>query len=123
VFGVGATIVHIMDIIETGNLAPGNTVQNIANLLKPALLISFLIASRRAEKLPGSEVRTPEFEVWRRPRLLAAGLMTASVATGFGVGFAVSQVIIGTLLGVIVGTGLVVFVISRAPRDLPRVDS
>lgn len=123
VFGVGATIVHIIDILETGNLAPGNTVQNIANLLKPALLIGFLIASRRAEKLPGSEVHTPEFEVWRRPRLLAAGLMTASVATGFGVGFAVTQILFGTLLGVIVGTGLVVFVISRAPRDLPRMDS
>jgi 4-amino-4-deoxy-L-arabinose transferase-like glycosyltransferase len=123
VFGVGATIVHIIDILETGNLAPGNTVQNIANLLKPALLIGFLIASRRAEKLPGSEVHMPEFEVWRRPRLLAAGLMTASVATGFGVGFAVTQILFGTLLGVIVGTGLVVFVISRAPRDLPRMDS
>ncbi len=27
VFGVGATIVHVMDVIESGNLAPGNTVQ------------------------------------------------------------------------------------------------
>ncbi|UCF28905.1 MAG: hypothetical protein JSW42_04285, partial [Chloroflexota bacterium] len=30
VFGVGATVVHLMDIFETGNLAPGNTVQNFA---------------------------------------------------------------------------------------------
>jgi hypothetical protein len=47
VFGVGATIVHARDIIETGNLAPGNTLQNVGNLLKPALLIGFLVASRR----------------------------------------------------------------------------
>ena len=45
VFGLGATIVHVRDIIETGNLAPGNTIQNIGNLLKPALLIGFLAAS------------------------------------------------------------------------------
>ena len=50
IFGVGATIVHLMDIIETGNLAPGNTVQNFANLVRPALLIGFLVASRRAER-------------------------------------------------------------------------
>jgi hypothetical protein len=43
VFGVGATIVHVSDIIQTGNLAPGNTIQNVGNLLKPALLIGFLL--------------------------------------------------------------------------------
>jgi 4-amino-4-deoxy-L-arabinose transferase-like glycosyltransferase len=32
VLGLGATIVHVRDIIETGNLAPGNTIQNIGNL-------------------------------------------------------------------------------------------
>jgi len=37
VLGVGATIVHIMDIVQTGNLAPGNTLQNVSNLLKPVL--------------------------------------------------------------------------------------
>src|SRR3954466_5025926 len=42
VFGVGATIVHLMDIVRTGNLAPGNTLPNVSNLLKPALLIGFL---------------------------------------------------------------------------------
>ena len=117
VFGVGATIVHLMDIIETGNLAPGNTVQNFANLMKPTLLIGFLVASRRNERSPGSEGHTTEFEIWRRPRVQAAGWMTACVATGFGVGFAVDQTLIVTLLGVIVGSGLVAFVISRAPLE------
>lgn len=117
VFGVGATIVHLMDIIETGNLAPGNTVQNFANLMKPILLIGFLVASRRSERLLGSEAHTTEFEIWRRSRVQAAGWMTASVATGFGIGFAVDQTLIVTLLGVMVGSGLVAFVISRAPLE------
>jgi 4-amino-4-deoxy-L-arabinose transferase-like glycosyltransferase len=42
VFGLGATVVHVMDVIESGNLAPGNTIQNVRNLLRPALLIAFL---------------------------------------------------------------------------------
>jgi hypothetical protein len=106
-----------MDIIETGNLAPGNTVQNFANLMKPTLLIGFLVASRRSERKPGSEVHMTEFEIWRRPRVQAAGWMTACVATGFGVGFAVDQTLIVTFLGVIVGSGLVAFLISRAPLE------
>src|SRR4029453_8286524 len=69
VFGIGATIVHARDIIETGNLAPGNTLQNVGNLLKPALLIGFLVASRRAERSPDSEVHTSAFEAWREPRI------------------------------------------------------
>ena len=72
VFGVGATIVHARDIIETGNLAPGNTLQNVGNLLKPALLIGFLAASRRAERSPDSEVHTQAFDTWRGPRIQAA---------------------------------------------------
>jgi 4-amino-4-deoxy-L-arabinose transferase-like glycosyltransferase len=117
VFGVGATIVHIMDIIGTGNLAPGNTVQNISNLLRPALLIGFLSASRRAERLPDSEVDTTQFEIWRLPRVQAAGLMTFLVATGFGVGFALDSPLIGAAVGIIVGSGVVALIISRAPES------
>ena len=114
VFGVGATIVHARDIIETGNLAPGNTLQNVGNLLKPALLIGFLVASRRAEHSPDSEVHTSGFDTWRGPRIQAAALMTGSVATGFSVGFAIDQPVIGTLVGTLVGAGLVAFVIARS---------
>jgi hypothetical protein len=35
IVGVGATVVHVMDMIQEGNLAPGNSIQNIGNLLKP----------------------------------------------------------------------------------------
>ena len=114
VFGVGATVVHVMDVIESGNLAPGNTIQNISNLLKPALLIAFLAASRRAERSPDSEAHTAGFDRWRGPRVLAAGLMTGCVAAGFGVGFAVDLPLIGTLVGTLAGAGLATFVIARS---------
>ena len=117
VFGVGATIVHVSDIIQTGNLAPGNTIQNVGNLLKPALLIGFLAASRRAERSPDSEAHTPGFDTWRRPRIQAAGLVTGSVAAGFSAGYATDQPVIGTLIATLVGAGLATFVIARsAPR-------
>jgi 4-amino-4-deoxy-L-arabinose transferase-like glycosyltransferase len=116
VFGVGATIVHITDIIETGNLAPGNTVQNVGNLLKPALLIGFLAASRRAERSPDSEAHTPGFDTWRRPRIQAAGLVTGSVAAGFSIGYATDQPVIGTLIGTLTAAGLAAFVLARSRR-------
>ena len=114
VFSVGATVVHVMDIIETGNLAPGNSLQNVGNLLKPALLIGFLAASRRAEHSPDSEVHTSGFDTWRGPRIQAAALMTGSVAAGFSVGFAIDQPVIGVLVGILVGAGLAAFVIARS---------
>jgi 4-amino-4-deoxy-L-arabinose transferase-like glycosyltransferase len=117
VFGVGATIVHIMDIVQTGNLAPGNTLQNVSNLLKPALLIGFLTAIRRAEGTRDPEARTPTFETWRKPRVQAAGLMTGCVAAGFGGGFGIGVPVIGTALGILLGAGLVVFTISHASND------
>jgi len=114
VLGVGATIVHARDIIETGNLAPGNTLQNVGNLLKPALLIGFLAASRRAEHSPDSEVHTSRFDTWRGPRIEAAALITGCVAAGFSVGFAIDQPLIGTLVGTLAGAGLAAFVIDRS---------
>jgi len=116
IFGLGATIVHAIDIIETGNLAPGNTLQNVSNLLRPVLLIGFLVALRRTERSPDSETKAT-FEAWRAPRVRAVGLMTASVATGFGIGFGIGQPMISTFLGIVVGAGSVVFTISRTSRD------
>jgi len=114
VFGVGATLVHAMDVIESSNLAPGNTTQNISNLLRPALLIAFLAASRRAERSPASEAHTSGFDQWREPRIRAAGLMTGTVAAGFGGGFAIELPLIGTLVGTLVGAGLAALVVARA---------
>lgn len=116
ILGLGATIVHAIDIFETGNLAPGTTLQNVSNLFKPALLIGFLVALGRTERSPGSETTKSTFEAWRAPRVRAVGLMTASVATGFGVGFGIGQPMISTFLGILVGAGSVVFTISRTSR-------
>ena len=125
VFGVGATVVHVMDVVEPGNLAPGNTIQNVSNLLRPALLIAFLAASRRAERSPDFEAHTSAFDRWRRPRIGAAGLMTGSVAAGFGGGFAIDLPLIGTLLGTLVGAGLAAFVVARSSGGISarRTDS
>ena len=114
VFGIGATIVHVRDIIETGKLAPGNTIQNIGNLIKPALLIGFLVASRRAERSPDSEAHTSGFDIWRGPRIQAAGLITGGIAAGFSLGFAVDQPAIGALFGTLVGAGFATLAIVRA---------
>jgi 4-amino-4-deoxy-L-arabinose transferase-like glycosyltransferase len=114
VFAMGASVVHVMDIIESGNLAPGNTIQNLSNLLRPALLIAFLAASRRAERSPDSEALMSGFERWRGPRISAAGVMTGSVAAGFGGGFAIDLPGVGALVGTLVGAGLAAFVMARS---------
>jgi len=117
VFSLGATIVHFMDIVATGNLAPGNSYQNLINILRPALFIVFLYASRRAERAPGSEAGTQAFEIWRAPRAQVAGTVTGIVATGYGLGFAIQQPVLGSALGVIVAAIVAYLIISRAVKD------
>jgi hypothetical protein len=113
IFSVGASVVHFMDIIASGNLAPGNTLQNINNLVRPALLILFLTASRRAERSPESESNTPGFEAWRIPQLQVIGWVTFVVSIGFGVGYALDQVVLGSIIGVLVSGLLVGWTIRR----------
>ncbi|MCJ7534614.1 MAG: hypothetical protein MUO57_03665 [Anaerolineales bacterium] len=115
ILGVGATIVHILDIINTGNLAPGNTIQNFSNLVRPTLLIGFLIAARRAEARPESESGTIEFDQWRQPLGLAAGIVTAVVATTFGLGFGLDQPVLLTLFGILISIVVLVVIIMRSP--------
>jgi hypothetical protein len=115
VFGVGATIVHIMDIVATGNLAPGNTLQNVLNLGKPALLIGVLVMARRAEAAPTSESQILAFERWRSAIVQAAGLVTACVATAFGAGFAIDRPVLITLLGTLIGFVTVIVLLLRSP--------
>ena len=89
-----------------------------------SVLIGFLAASRRAERSPDSEAPTSEFDIWRRPRIQAAGLMTGSVAAGFGVGFATDQPVIGTVIGTLVPWNLSLFTLraaqARTSRRSPR---
>jgi len=114
IFAVGATIVHIIDIIETANLAPGNTWQNVINLIRPVLLISFLAAARRSERDPASLEQDSTFDAWRQPRAMVAGRATGIVATGFGVGFAIDQPVIATAIAVLVASLVTASVISRS---------
>jgi uncharacterized membrane-anchored protein YitT (DUF2179 family) len=116
VFSVGATVVHIMDIAETGNLAPGNTVQNVGNLLRPALLIALLAASRRAARGGESELQTAEFERWRAPNVNIVATITGGVAMGFGIGLALGQGLLGALLGVSGGAAIGVGAAARSAR-------
>jgi hypothetical protein len=64
------------DILQEGNLAAGNSLQNDANLLKPALLIPPLILSRRSNT---AGTGTVSFDRWRMTVIGSAGIVTAVV--------------------------------------------
>jgi hypothetical protein len=113
IVGVGATVVHVIDMVQEGNLAPGNSIQNLGNLLKPALLIPILILSRRAES---DEAGGLSFDPWRRTVLRTAGTVTAVVGTGFGIGFAVERVVPATLIATVLAAGIVARS-AITPRD------
>jgi hypothetical protein len=104
IVGVGATVVHVTDMLQEGNVAPGNSIQNIGNLLKPALLIPLLIVSRRSEP-PGAP--TPSFDGWRRSVVGTAGMVTAFVGTGFGIGFSLELAAPATLTAAVLAAGIV----------------
>ena len=112
VIGVGASIVHFIDIAQTGNLAPGNTLQNISNLIKPALLIGFLRASRLAETI--GDVG----EAWRVKHVQAVGWMTGMAAGGFGFGFGFNQALLGTALGVLAGAAMVYITLKNRGKSV-----
>lgn len=101
--GVGATVVHTIDMIQEGNLAPGNSIQNIGNLLKPALLISLLIVSRRTEREEGA---SPSFEERPEPVIATAGMATAIVGTAFGIGFALELTVPAMLIAAVLAAVL-----------------
>jgi 4-amino-4-deoxy-L-arabinose transferase-like glycosyltransferase len=118
ILAVGATVVHIMDIIESGNFAPGNSLQNVINLLKPTLLILFLAASRRAEARPDADVHPVEFDQWRAPLGGAAGFVTAIIATAFGLGYAIDQPGLVTLIGILLSFVVLFVVLQRSPLHI-----
>jgi len=115
IFAVGATIVHTLDIVATGNLAPGNSLQNVSNLLRPALLIWALVADRRAEANPQAEVGTIEFDRWRMPLVQSSAPLAISISVAYGLGYALGQPWVLTLLGGAIGVGIVTFVLVRSP--------
>jgi hypothetical protein len=119
VFSVGATIVHIVDIVATGNLAPGNTVQNVGNLLRPALLIFLLVASRRADRDGELEQSFALFQEWRAPLVNWVSWFTGGLSMGFGIGLALGWGVRGALLGIAAGAAVAWAARATAPRSAP----
>jgi hypothetical protein len=102
VIGAGATLVHLQDMAVHGNLAPGNTLQNISNMLDPVLLIALsLWRGRQADR---DEV-SASFRRWQARQQPIAGLAAAGIGMGFGLGYAVGLPLLWTLLGAAGGIG------------------
>jgi hypothetical protein len=116
ILSVGASIVHFIDIFETGNLSPGNTIQNISNLLKPALLILFLVASRRVDASESAGNTELQDFSWRNPHLQAAGWLTGLASSGFAIGFALDTPAFATLLGTLAGGAAAWVTVARARK-------
>lgn len=121
ILSVGAFVVHMIDIIETGNLAPGNTLINITNLGRPALLIYLLWALRREERSPESETQSPSFAHWQGAQAALGGTAGAFVGIGLGIGMAVGQPLIGLVFGLAAGLGLGLLLRRRALAARPLV--
>lgn len=104
ILGVGATIVHLLDIAATGNLAPGNTVQNFSNIIRPALLIGLTWLGRRVGE-DGDE-QTASYGIWHHRQSQTAILAAIGASTGFGVGFALGYPLLLALAGAAAAIGL-----------------
>jgi hypothetical protein len=116
VVGVGVTVVHGIDILQEGNLAAGNSLQNVANLLKPALLIPMLVVSRRSEP---KETADPPFDRWRMMVVRTAGTVTAVVGTGLGVGSWLELAVPTTLVAAVLAAGVVARAAYLSEQRLP----
>ena len=99
IVAAGATITHVIDIVETGNLAAGNTVQNLANVLRPGVLIWLLLAIRRTASAEGQAEEPAPLEEWRDTAVTAAAQATVVVSATFSIGYAVDQPAIGAAVG------------------------
>ncbi len=120
ILSVGAVIVHVIDIAQHGNLAPGNTLINITNLGRPALLIYLLWALRKAERSPESEGNSQEFRHWQEAQAALGGTAGGGVGAGLGIGIAAGQPLIGLLFGLVGGLGLGWLLRRRSIAAYPR---
>ena len=120
VIGAGATSVHIMDILAQGNLSPGNTIQNIANLLDPILLIGL---TYWASHTTGLDEETTEFNHWHSHLQPIAGLAAAGIGIGFGIGYAFNMLFILTLMGGLVGAGVGLAISQHHQREVVQISS
>jgi hypothetical protein len=113
IIGFGSTAVHLWDIALAGNLSPGNTIQNVGNLLDPMLLIGLTwLASRTTD--PDAE--SPAFLRWQIRQQPVVGMAAAGIGTGFGIGFAVGGLLLWTIFGALAGVGIGVYFSIRNTR-------
>ncbi len=110
IIGGGATVIHFLDIMESGNLAAGNTIQNIGNLLDPVLLISLTWWSSR---ISNSDVDTVAFRSWQSKQQPIIGLAAAGIGIGFGIGYSLDALLLVTLISGFLGAGMGVMMVNR----------
>ncbi len=103
ILGFGATIVHLQDIVAHGNLAPGNTIQNIGNLLDPLLLIGLTWLSAR---LADPDGESPAFLHWQERQQPIAAWSAAGVGTGFAIGYYSGEIFLWTIIATLVSVGI-----------------
>ncbi|MBE2221418.1 MAG: hypothetical protein IAF02_07755 [Anaerolineae bacterium] len=115
ILGFGATIVHLQDIAAHGNLAPGNTIQNIGNLLDPLLLIGLTWLSTR---LADPDGESPVFLRWQERQQPIAAWSAAGVGTGFAIGYYSGGIFLWTIIATLVSVGIgFVFSKQMAQRE------
>lgn len=114
IIGIGATIVHLIDIVAAGNLAAGNTIQNVGNLLDPLLLIGLTWLATR----PGDpDAESPAFQRWQMRQQPLAGMAAAGIGIGYGIGYATGLLFLGTLLGTLAGVGIGIIISKRTSQE------
>jgi hypothetical protein len=120
IFAVGATITHVTDIVETGNLAAGNTVQNAANILRAAVLVWLLLAIRRSACAEGHAGEPALAGPWRETAVIAAAQATVVVSAVFSLGYALNQPAMGTAAGSVLAAAATAHAVPRSARRLVR---
>ena len=114
IFAGGATIAHVTDVVETGNLAAPNTVQNVSNILRPAVLIWLLLAIRRSASTEAHADQPEADGPWRDTAVAAAAQATAVVSAAFSLGYAVDQPAVCAAAGTLLATAATAHAVSRA---------
>lgn len=123
-FGVGASIVHLSDYLDRGNTDAGNTIQNISNLGRPAILIAALVLLRRAISAGDDAAIVATAVPWRRRLINASTISLVVASTAFGVGYAIDLTLPLTIAGVAVGGAAFWATAQRStpsPADTPRI--
>lgn len=117
IIGGGATIVHLADIASHGNLAPGNTIQNISNLLDPVLLITLTWWASRI-----NAENTLALQHWQAQQQPIVGLAAAGIGIGFGIGYALDAPLLMTVTGGLLGVGIGITTRPRHPHRISQVN-